>query len=291
VTSTTGTLEVFGTTTGGTGGTRLNGVVVNDGAMDLLKVDFGRFGSGPSPVQPGFVGVAADQLTSHTIVEGAFTVTLEGQGFWNTTSTRVDSIDPSVRDFFRDYYYNNSTANGEGVIFTIEGVVPNTDYDLTLWSYDADNASPTPTTWTAFGDTTGTSGEVVNVRSPFPVTLDTNNTTIRVRSSTNRLEIFGTTTGGTGGTRLNGFDLQTIEAGLSGDYNADGKVDAADYVVWRKNGGTPQGYTDWRTNFGRTSGSGAAGGSALSAVPEPASLILVTLVLGFSVPINRRWRQ
>jgi hypothetical protein len=39
---------------------------------------------------------------------------------------------------------------------------------------------------------------------------------------------------------------------LNGDYNADGRVDAADYIVWRKNDGTPAGHSLWRTNFGRT---------------------------------------
>ena len=40
---------------------------------------------------------------------------------------------------------------------------------------------------------------------------------------------------------------------LQGDYNTDGVVDAADYVVWRKTDGTnPAGYNTWRTNFGRT---------------------------------------
>jgi serralysin len=63
---------------------------------------------------------------------------------------------------------------------------------------------------------------------------------------------------------------------LNGDYNGDGKVDAADYVVWRKNGiNGLQGYNDWRANFGST----APG--AVSAVPEPTTLVgaLVPLCL------------
>jgi hypothetical protein len=68
--------------------------------------------------------------------------------------------------------------------------------------------------------------------------------------------------------------------GPPGDYNHDGKVDAADYVVWRKIGiNGQQGYADWRSHFGLPAGSGAALPSAepLSAVPEPASLSLLTL--------------
>ena len=64
----------------------------------------------------------------------------------------------------------------------------------------------------------------------------------------------------------------TGSAGLTGDYNSDGSVDAADYVVWRKNDGTPDEYNTWRTNFGRTSA--LAHGSALAAVPEPQSIAL-----------------
>ena len=44
----------------------------------------------------------------------------------------------------------------------------------------------------------------------------------------------------------------TARADLPGDFNNDGTVDAADYVVWRKSDGTPAGYNAWRTHFGQT---------------------------------------
>jgi autotransporter-associated beta strand protein len=44
-----------------------------------------------------------------------------------------------------------------------------------------------------------------------------------------------------------------------GDFNADGMVDAADYVYWRNNDNTPANYTLWRTNFGTTNGLNIAG--------------------------------
>jgi hypothetical protein len=65
---------------------------------------------------------------------------------------------------------------------------------------------------------------------------------------------------------------------LPGDYNGDGSVDAADYVVWRKGDGSDEGYNDWRTNFGHTAGSGS-GALADAAVPEPASLALCAMIL------------
>ena len=64
-----------------------------------------------------------------------------------------------------------------------------------------------------------------------------------------------------------------ITPALSGDYNHNGKVDAADYVLWRKSpatyGGNPAGYNTWRANFGQPPGSGlAAAVSASAAVPN-----------------------
>jgi autotransporter-associated beta strand protein len=68
---------------------------------------------------------------------------------------------------------------------------------------------------------------------------------------------------------------------LEGDYNADGVVDAADYVRWRKDptnyGGDPDGYNTWRSHFGKMMGSGS-GATANVAAPEPASL--VTPIMG-----------
>ncbi|MFO0788436.1 MAG: autotransporter-associated beta strand repeat-containing protein [Pirellulales bacterium] len=79
--------------------------------------------------------------------------------------------------------------------------------------------------------------------------------------------------------------------GVPGDYNSNGVVDAADYVVWRKNNGTTfqlanevagttpgqvtqEDYTAWRARFGNTSGSGSSLSGAGSAVPEPSVLVL-----------------
>lgn len=76
--------------------------------------------------------------------------------------------------------------------------------------------------------------------------------------------------------------VSSVGFSLPGDYNRDGNVDAADYVVWRDSpsnfGGNPSGYNTWRAHFGKTSGSGAAlGADSNIAVPEPGSLALLTL--------------
>lgn len=83
---------------------------------------------------------------------------------------------------------------------------------------------------------------------------------------------------------------------LVGDFNADGKVDAADYVVWRDTDGSTTDlradadgslkvdivdYMRWKEHFGQTAGSGLGAGAA---VPEPTSAVLMLMglaTLGF----------
>ena len=76
--------------------------------------------------------------------------------------------------------------------------------------------------------------------------------------------------------------------GLMGDYNNNGSVDAADYVLWRKNPaafGGQQGYNVWRANFGQT----APGGGA-AAVPEPTSIVLCVFFILAVVNFSARHR-
>jgi hypothetical protein len=76
-----------------------------------------------------------------------------------------------------------------------------------------------------------------------------------------------------------------------GDFNNDGVVDAADYVVWRKasptdtlpNDDTPgvvdaSDYSDWRASFG-SSGLASSAALGLNAVPEPAGALLLFIAV------------
>jgi T5SS/PEP-CTERM-associated repeat protein len=83
----------------------------------------------------------------------------------------------------------------------------------------------------------------------------------------------------------NNVVLSVVTAGLPGDYNQDGTVNAADYTVWRNNLGSltalpndntagvgEDDYARWKMHFGETAGSGSGIGSN-AAVPEPATLV------------------
>jgi hypothetical protein len=84
-------------------------------------------------------------------------------------------------------------------------------------------------------------------------------------------------------------DIVALTFGLPGDYNQDGIINAADYVVWRKNsgdhGGDPEGYDTWRAHFAQTAGSGSL---ANAGVPEPASALPLILGAGLGIVRVRR---
>jgi hypothetical protein len=88
----------------------------------------------------------------------------------------------------------------------------------------------------------------------------------------------------------------SVDPHLPGDYNQDGVVDAADYVVWRETEGQmgmqlaadgnndgrvdAHDYGMWRANFGRTGTSGS-GSEAQMVIPEPASVLVLITIAGF----------
>jgi hypothetical protein len=66
-----------------------------------------------------------------------------------------------------------------------------------------------------------------------------------------------------------------------GDFNDDGVIDTADYVVWRHSLGTLYNethYATWKSNFGATPGNGN-GATTAASVPEPMSGVLLILGL------------
>lgn len=82
-------------------------------------------------------------------------------------------------------------------------------------------------------------------------------------------------------------ELLVVE-GIAGDYNDDGVVNSADYVVWRNNLGAPEGtlpndtaggdigaaqYDVWKKNFGAVLPAAVVN----SRVPEPSALVLLAL--------------
>ncbi len=145
-----------------------------------------------------------------------------------------------------------------------------------------------------------------------------------VSDSSNDFQMFETTIPVPDGVRS--FDLTFISAGLlaatgsiyiddisvallaapvlAGDYNHDGTVDAADYLVWRNSlGATGSGlaadgdgdgtvttldYDLWRQHFGESAGGTAAW--QMAATPEPTTITLEVLA-GLAAMTFSRWRN
>jgi hypothetical protein len=72
------------------------------------------------------------------------------------------------------------------------------------------------------------------------------------------------------------FVSYRVAESVPGDFNHDGTVDAADYVVWRKTDGTQLGYNTWRTHFGVSLPPVQV---VASAVPEPAAIVLLAVAI------------
>jgi hypothetical protein len=138
------------------------------------------------------------------------------------------------------------------------------------------------------------SGRLEVKSAPSPVSLMNGLNSIGLiadKGSAHYLRWTGVNAPGTGrGFSVDGFTVRLlgIVPVQSGDYNNNGVVDAADYVVWRKTLGNsitafggadgdgdgiigPGDYSQWRADFGKGSGSG----TALTSVPEAPSLFVI----------------
>lgn len=88
---------------------------------------------------------------------------------------------------------------------------------------------------------------------------------------------------------------EIVSAGIDGDYNDDGTVDAADYTVWRDNLGSTvalpndptsgtvsvDDYDVWKANFGLSAGGGSV------AIPEPSAILLSYLAFAIGIVARR----
>lgn len=320
VSSTSSTLEILGTVVAGAtgGGTRLNGFRLNNGVADVLSVDLGQAVQPPSPVQAGFSGMSGNfplgpnsPPPSLSSVFGVYTVTVSGDPYQSSDYTRVGfednaanaaTIDSGIRALYQDALINNLDLNdGSGLDLSIQGVTPNTQYKLKVWSYNADNtifATPTSFGPRAGSSTTGTTGSVTQFATPFPTTLDDYSTTITVSSTTGTLDIHAASTDNFGGTRLNAFELSLAVEPIPGDFNGSQSVNGADFSIWRTNFGAASGgstatgdangdhdvdggdFLIWQQNFGA--------GPAVGIVPEPPSAIILAMAVATAGVWQRR---
>ncbi|MEX0641704.1 MAG: hypothetical protein WD468_03335 [Pirellulales bacterium] len=173
-----------------------------------------------------------------------------------------------------------STLNGQVYMGTNAAAVTRYELGMTVTTRDADDASGGPLNFTEAGtvllaNRSATGRGFIGFIDDFRV-YDSVLTPLEVEN-VRQQGLLGNT---------------TAPVQLLGDYNADNSVDAADYVVWRKNpdshGGDPDGYNTWRSQFGVSLGEGTLNNIGV-VVPEPgAALALIGAMILAGQVLRRR---
>ena len=216
-----------------------------------------------------------------------------------TANINGSALDPHAPSFTIGNTFDLLTASGSErfSLFT------NNDYHSGRWTVTGDLDTGIAAGSSFHIDFTLTSANSYNlVLSPvaggaalFTQTGATLAGTVSASIATLRITDYGTGSSSDGSKEYFFDDLMITTPGIPGDYNNNGTVDAADFVVWLKNQGTtntlpndPTGgtigasqYTTWRTHFGQPPGSGS-GAVASAAIPEPTTLMLLMLGTSFS---------
>ncbi len=119
---------------------------------------------------PGFDSFIINSNTSLTAVQsgnstrtfaGGLTVTLAGIGTTATHDDRLRAVPANSGAFtqqaiLRDFVFNGSANNGDGLSVTIDGLIADQFYKITIWSYDNSSTGNRVSDWTANGVTVKT---------------------------------------------------------------------------------------------------------------------------------------
>jgi hypothetical protein len=193
-----------------------------------------------------------------------------------------------------DFVTGQNVAGQNQVRFQIQQLDPAKKYNLTFFGSHS-FSNDTTTVYSIYTDNTyttsvGTANLDVQVQGMPNVHNKDKVATINDLTPQTDNILYVQFVGSTGNLGyLNAMQIEAVTPVLQGDYNNNGVVDAADYVMWRDNPagfGGDAGYATWKANFGKPPGSGSGLGIGTQvAVPEPATWMLaVFTVMGlFSV--------
>ncbi|MDB6125846.1 MAG: Immunoglobulin I-set domain protein [Pedosphaera sp.] len=166
---------------------------------EALKVDFDL--TGAAVTQPGFASMT---LAANPTNFNGVNVTLTGIGVALADRDRGaltnGSADFTQTQIYNDFIFANGTANGNGMRLLIERLAPNTQYGLTIWSWDAISPGARISDWieTASGSTVAITNGYTFDGSILP-TYDYDDTfgALLTSSATGKLQIEGRRNGGT----------------------------------------------------------------------------------------------
>jgi hypothetical protein len=219
-------------------------------------------------------GAAGETLTFGLFADDNAALHILGQSFTGMGGGGTLGNPEGLTDQWLVADFRTGDTNAFGSITLPEGT-----YDFEAFMLEEGGGAALEV-WAAAGDQT-TAG--FGSGAFFPLTIDTMADAF-LEAGQGLALVAGPGTGPVGG------------GGLTGDFNGNGAVDAADYVAWR-NGGPlqndptpgvqPADYDVWRAPLGRSGGGGAANAAG---VPEATTLLsgVVALLLGLVTTRARR---
>jgi hypothetical protein len=145
----------------------------------------------------------------YTTALGNMTVTVtDAQGVFDRgTPSGANQID----DFYRDFIFDNN-SDGFTITITGAGIIASTAYEMTFYAYDSGEVRPT-----AVAGSAGTTGTKLTgfaaTATTGPTSLDQHaGTSVFTSDATGTLTFFvdGSSSGGTGRSSINGFELNAV---------------------------------------------------------------------------------
>ena len=199
---------------GGSGG--------NAGGAVILSVDFNHSSDGEVGAANTELGFDTMTLASNPATFNGITVNLTAIGGatldQRDRATPVDSPPAFTQDqLYDDFIFANGTSDGNGARIEISGLSPNTDYGLTIWSFDSSSSGGRVSDWIEIASgTTTTIATAYQFDGSILPTLDGHDTIVgNVRSSpSGQLIIEGRRHGGTShGVFMNALQLAQLDLG------------------------------------------------------------------------------
>jgi hypothetical protein len=211
-------------------------------------------------------------------------------GIGSVGGAHLYKINPSTAQSTKVGDSGFTATNGGGLAISASSVVYGSPLPANFGTYDETTGAYTNIGTPTLPNGRGFGALKFNGNVLYGIEVGTASHLVTIDTATGAV----TDIGATAATKLDGLAFRPSAAGgVQGDYNGNGVVDEADYVLWRNSVGQSTlpnrgsgitgsvgvaDYNFWRTHFANTSGSGA-GGLSNSPVPEPSSLLLVVVGL------------
>ncbi len=286
------------------GATDLTGAIIGDGEVG---------GYGWSPTRTGSSTFSSAEVAQINATNVSFPASIKTRG--QTSGFAAWGGEVSFDNTARTWHFDHTTQPTSGQTDFYSTALHEIGHAVGFGQYDGiTDISPFQSLVTATNQFIGTSAEAAHSFQPVPLATDlahwAQGTTSVVYGTSIGQEVEMTPSILDGTRKLvTALDVAALTdigwtvatpPGVNGDYNGNGVVDAADYVMWRDhlnqtytlpNDTTPgtvtqADYNVWRSNF-RASRSGSGASLYGGEVPEPSGFVLFLACMA-ALPIRRR---